>query len=121
MNISEKKILASELLKVAKDLVAYNVGTVKVESIKYGEICFACELKFDKDSSLSEVINGLNSVWHHKMDVIQMKLDHGGLLDYDTGWTRVEIKNNAIVVRMYYSDQFEIEEAKKALKEIGVR
>lgn len=100
--------IAKELLKIAKNIVAYNMSDVKIESIKYGEICLSCELKFDNDSSISEVVNGLNLVSNQIFKSIKTKLDSGNLLDFDTGYTRVEINHNIIIAKMYYCGQFDI-------------
>jgi len=115
----DSRKIAEELLKVAKELQASE--KIKVDYIKYGEICFSYEMKFGKDDSLDTIANRIQYVNNQLFAPVKLKLDHGNLLDFDTGYTRAEIKNNAIVAKMYYGGQFEIDEAKAALKEIGIK
>lgn len=117
---SMKEKIANKLNRIAYAIVQGTVGKVKIESIKYGEICLSSEIKVGEDESITEVSKSMQDTYMIKFKMLYDKLEKTGL-DYDTGWNRVKVKNNSIICYMYYSGQFEIEEAKQALKEVGIR
>ena len=113
--------MESKIARIVNKIMAsaFN-GKMKIEHIKYGEICLSCEIKVGNDDSIFEISNLMEDVYDYKFKPLYDKLEYAGL-DYDTGWNRVQVRNGVIVCLMYYGGEFEIEEAKEALRKVGIR
>lgn len=90
---------------------------LNIEYIKYGEICLSTELNIsENETSIYELSILLQNV-QEKFNSIKNQLENNDL-DFDTGWTRIKIDNNKIKCLMYYSGQFEINDAQNIINKI---
>jgi len=50
-------------------------GKMKIEHIKYGEICLSCEIKVGNDDSIFEISNLMEDVYNYKFKPLYDKLE----------------------------------------------
>lgn len=114
--------IARKLNHIARKIVegAHSNGKAKIEHIQQGEICLSMQIYCNNDDILT-IVNSLEKMLTEKMNWLEKDLIKTGLNHCGGSWDKVRIKKDCIVCLFYYAGSFDVEEAKQALKNIGLR